>query len=327
MQARRSILTLLTLAVMLTACGRALTRPTAQPTPTPPLATVALARATPLPTGSLIPLPTEPPPTPRPTATPIVHVIEPGDTLLGIAGRFQVSVDEIMLANPNLRPQLLQIGQRITIPAGGEELSGVSLLPVPTPLPLQIVGFRTYRTPVGGLWALGEVINNTASPVEAVQVSVALYDSAGALSSTATTWCVRDVTFPGESTPFGVLFSPQPAEVASQQVALLHAVPAIDPSNRFADLSVTQHQGGPAGSIYRVTGVVSNLGAQTAQEVRVLVILYDSTSQVAGFRQVTLSRALPSGSTTRFDVWLSPGAPGIDHYSVYASGRAAAPVE
>ncbi len=327
MQARRSILTLLILAAMLTACGRVLTRPTAPPAPTLPLATVALARATPLPTGSMIPLPTEPPPTPRPTATPIIHVIEPGDTLLGIAGRFQVSVDEIMVANPNLRPQLLQIGQRITIPAGGEGPSGVSLLPAPTPLPLPIVGFRTFRTPVGGLWALGEVVNDTPGPVEAVQVSVTLFDSAGALSTTASAWCVRDVTFPGESTPFGVLFSPQPAEVASQQVTLLHAVPAIDPGHRFADLSVTQHQGGPAGSIYRATGVISNLGSQTAQEVKVLVILYDSASQVAGFRQVTLPNALPSGSATRFDVWLSPGAPAVDHYSVYASGRAADPVE
>jgi LysM repeat protein len=327
MQARLSILALLTLTVVLAACGRVLTQPTAQPTATPPLATVALAGATPRPTTAVVPLPTDPPPTPRPTATPVIHVVEPGDTLLGIAGRFQVTVDEITLANPDLRPQFLQIGQRINIPAGSEELSGPSLLPVPTPLPLAIAGFRLYHTPAGGLWALGEVINDTVSPVEEVQVAVNLYDAAGELSATAKAWAARDVTHPGESAPFGVLFSPPPADVANQQVTVLHAVPAARASSRYADVIVTQHQGGPAGSVYRVTGMVSNGGDQTAKEIKVLVTLYDSASQVTGFRQVTLSNPLPPGSTTRFDVWLSPSAPGIDHYSVYASGRRPDPTE
>jgi LysM repeat protein len=327
MQARHLILALLTLTVVLAACGQVLTQPTAGPTLTLPLATVALARATAGPTASMIPLPTDPPPTPRPTATPVIYVIEPGDTLLGIAARFQVSVDEIMLANPDLRPQLLQIGQRIAIPTGGDDGSGTSLLPMPTPLPLPIVGFRLYNTPVGGLWALGEVLNDTTSPVEEVQVSVNLYDAAGALSATTTIWAARDVTPPGESTPFGALFSPPPADVASHQATLLRAVPAAHASSRYAELGVSQHQGGPAGSIYRVAGTVSNLGDETAQEIKVLVTLYDSASQVAGFRQVTLPGPLPPDSTARFDVWLSAGAPEIDHYTVYASGRRAASTE
>jgi LysM repeat protein len=327
MQARRSTLALLILTAMLAGCGRVLTQPTAQPTSTRPLATVALAWETPRPTEAMIPRPTEPSPTPRPTATPVVHVIEPGDTLLDIAARFQVSVDEIMLANPELRPQLLQIGQRINIPAGDQSSSAVGLLPAPTPLPLRIAGVRLYRTPVGGLWALGEVFNDTGSPVEEVQVSVDLYDAKGAVSATMITWCARGITPPGESAPFGVLFARPPADVTIHQVTLMHAVPATHPSRRHNDLSVAQHQGGPAGSIYRVTGVISNTGDETAQEITVLVTLYDSASQVTGFRQVPLPSPLAQGSTAPFDVWLSPGAPGTDHYAVYVSGWEATSAE
>lgn len=327
MQARPSRLTLLILTVTLTGCGRVLAQPAAEPTLTSPLATVALIHATPLPTGTLIPRPTEPPPTPRPTATPVVHVIEPGDTLLGIAARFGASVDEIMLANPGLSPQLLQIGQRITIPTGGQDPSAISLLPAPTPLPLRITGLGLYRTPVGGLWALGEVFNDTGHPVEEVQVSVDLYGATGAPPATKITWCARDVIPPGESAPFGVLFSRPPADVASHQVTLLKAVPVTHGSSQHDGLSVTRHQGGPAGAVYRVTGTVSNTGDETAEKVTLLVTLYSTASQVTGFRQVTLPGSLPPGSTAPFDVWLSPGASGTDHYTVSASGRTATPVE
>ena len=48
--------------------------------------------------AALIPTATE---TPRPSPTPIqrAYRIQPGDTLLTIAGRFDIAVDDLMLAN------------------------------------------------------------------------------------------------------------------------------------------------------------------------------------------------------------------------------------
>lgn len=47
------------------------------------------------------------------------YIVKSGDTLDGIAGRYDVSVDDIMEAN-DLDSDLLQLGQKLIIPTGGE---------------------------------------------------------------------------------------------------------------------------------------------------------------------------------------------------------------
>lgn len=44
------------------------------------------------------------------------HVITSGDTFAKLSKKYQVSVDEILSANPDADPRRLQVGQRITIP-------------------------------------------------------------------------------------------------------------------------------------------------------------------------------------------------------------------
>ncbi len=83
------------------------------PTPDTPNAAfdTVIATPTPEPTPTATPIPR---PTPTPTAT--VYVVQPGDTLSGIAARFNVTVDELVDANRIVNPDALQVGQEITIP-------------------------------------------------------------------------------------------------------------------------------------------------------------------------------------------------------------------
>jgi uncharacterized protein YkwD len=47
----------------------------------------------------------------------VIHVIEPGDTLLALAIRYGSTLDDILTANPDLEPTtVLQIGQKIIVP-------------------------------------------------------------------------------------------------------------------------------------------------------------------------------------------------------------------
>src|SRR5512145_336867 len=53
-----------------------------------------------------------------------VYIVQAGDTLSYIAARFNVSVDELLAANPSVDPNALDVGQQLVIP-GLEGVSGV----------------------------------------------------------------------------------------------------------------------------------------------------------------------------------------------------------
>jgi len=130
----------------------------------------------------LTPAPTN---TPAPTPTPAVHIVQPGDTLLGIALQYNVTLEELYQVNGVLKPELLQIGQSIVIPVPGSvgkpagDNTGAVIAPTQPPQPVQVEHAARYQTPVGSSWVLGEVFNSTDQPIENVQVRVALLDAAG----------------------------------------------------------------------------------------------------------------------------------------------------
>ena len=82
---------------------------------TPPISGVTAAGALATPTG----------PAPA-TVTPSLYVVQSGDTLGGIAERYNVSVENLMAANNVTDPNLLHPGQTLVIPVEGY---------APTPLP------------------------------------------------------------------------------------------------------------------------------------------------------------------------------------------------
>ena len=79
--------------------------------------------APPTPTAAPAPAPTTAAPAPAPTtaapASSLTYTIASGDTLAAIADRFNVSVDDIVAANSIDNPDVISVGQQLTIPTGG----------------------------------------------------------------------------------------------------------------------------------------------------------------------------------------------------------------
>ncbi len=90
--------------------------PTAAPQPGPSPTAVASLSTSPLPAHTA---------TPRPDGA-IVHDVEPGETLLGIAGRYGVELGELLVANGLESESILTIGQPIVI---------TMVSPTPSPVP------------------------------------------------------------------------------------------------------------------------------------------------------------------------------------------------
>ncbi len=83
---------------------------------------------TPMPTPTSLPTST-PTVTPTPTPTPRVHVVESGDTLLYIAQRYGVILDDLIELNDIQNVRGLSVGQTLLIPNNAEPVGGGNLLP------------------------------------------------------------------------------------------------------------------------------------------------------------------------------------------------------
>lgn len=103
----------------------------AQPAGSPtaiPVATPAL----PLPETTVAPTASPAAPTATPTPAPLLYVVQPGDTLSGIAQAFGISLQDLLAVNDIADPNLLHVGQVLVIPA---DIPPTLLAESPTPAP------------------------------------------------------------------------------------------------------------------------------------------------------------------------------------------------
>jgi LysM repeat protein len=106
-----------------------------------------------------------PPPPPPPPTGGGTYTVRPGDTLNLIAQRFGVSLASLIAANGISNPNLIFVGQVLTIPGGG---------PVPTPLPTDAppppppTGDTRYTVQRGDtLWAISQRFGVTVNALKA----------------------------------------------------------------------------------------------------------------------------------------------------------------
>jgi len=319
-----SLLGVVSLALLSGGCGQVITRPA--PTVSLPTPTATATRALPTATlpATLTPVPATPEPTltPTPEPTPILHTLQAGDTLIGLAGAYGVTVQAIQEANGITDPRGLQVGQQIIIPTDPESrLDAGQPTPEPTPVPMTISPLSFWEQP-DALWALGQVTLPGPEAQEGVVVQVDLLDSDGAIIASDSVPIQNDVLLPGESAAFGLHFSPRPGPFSSYNSRIVSAHPAHLPFYR-TDLviqNVTLQTDDPSLAI--LSGEVSNSGADPAQQVHVNVILYDDAGRVIALRRVmTNPPDLASGETAFFAAELIPIHLPVTDYALTAEGR------
>lgn len=312
------ILSIVMAGPLLSGCGRVISRPIptagaiAQEIPTvTPRATSTPVAWTPAPTA-----------TPTPTPTPIIYIVQAGDNLLGIARQYGVTVEALQEANAITDPRLLQIGQELVIPREEEGLANQPT-PTPTPLPFQISNVGFYETPVGNLWCLGEVINNTGASIEQVQVAVSLYDAEGEMVATGSTFTEFDIIPNEGKMPFALLFTEPPSSFSYHQVVSLSGVIVDHWGRNYMDLSVESDRGEVSGErVYAVIGQVRNIGQYDAEQIRIVVTAYDAEGQVVGIRRGSPeTQTLRVGESSPFRMSLSSLGGQVVTHTVQVQGR------
>ncbi len=104
--------------------------------------------------------------------TPVVHTVARGDTLARIASRYDVTVADLLEANPQItNPNVIQIGDRITIPASAVPPAGATVILPTAPVTGQLA------TPIPTL-APGITASPTITPTPTPGLSVTRADGA-----------------------------------------------------------------------------------------------------------------------------------------------------
>jgi LysM repeat protein len=269
-------------------------------------------------------------PTLGPTATPFVHIVRKEDTLLGIAIRYGVSLEEILAANPGINPTILSIDQQIIIPGPGGD-SASNFLPVATPFPLLLSEVKCYPTATEHLWCISTLENKEGFPLEGVSVEILLLNENGEVLESGLTFSPLNLIPEGGIIPFSVLF---PSSSAGYAYAVAIPVTAYRASNieeRYLPLewNLQTNQPGENRKTWSITGRLDlhGEGEKITNRVSILAIGLDTEGEIVGFRQLVIGSELRSGDTVPFEMEIFSVGPPINHIEILAEALVSVEVE
>ncbi len=255
----------------------------------------------PQPTATREPLPSEtlPPSSPTPTVTPIVtstqkpllptptpyiYTVKEGDTLYGIASRFDTTIDEIVAANPELTSNVLSIGAQLVIPAGEGGL--IPDLPTPTPVPISISKPICYPTRESGLWCFISALNDQNTILENVSAILNLHKPSGEIAASEIAIPPINLLQKGSQIPLSAYFPPPLPDTYQVFASLLTALPSdseIKPLT-LQNEEISFHEDHRQAL---VTGQIDleNADQTTFKQIWVVAIAFDDAGQVVGMRK------------------------------------------
>lgn len=262
------------------------------------------------------------PPPPPPTPTPVTYTVVAGDTLSAIAARFNVTLKDLLDANPGVGTQVLQVGQVLTIPIGSPALAGQ---PTPTPVPLTVETPVCYPTADGGLWCLAAVTNPYGDRIENLTAHMDLLGVDEQPLAGAPAMFPLDLLPPDGSLAFMAFFSPgqTPATAFRPRLTLRTATRLLPTDARYLDTEVLNLLVElPSGGLTaRVSGRLRLTGKLDAGQVWVAAIAYDVAGRPVGVRRWESAGGLKAGESLEFAFDLYSLGPAIERVEVVAQAR------
>jgi LysM repeat protein len=253
--------------------------------------------------------------TPAPSPTPFMHEVKKGETMLGIAFQYGVSLEDLKAANPGVDPQFLSVGKRIVIPIQGDI---PIIIPTLTPVPVLWQKPECYRTGNGGAWCILSVTNQLESSVENLSAWIGLYSAKGENIANQVAYADLNLLRPGDTLPLISYFQPPLPEKFEAQGKVLSGfiVDAMD--TRYLDLvtNVEEVVISPDGSQVEVRGeVIIPDGTLRPSQLWAMILAYDTSGNIIGARKWESS----GGVEFNLTVYSLGGI--IDHIEVLTEAR------
>jgi murein DD-endopeptidase MepM/ murein hydrolase activator NlpD len=238
---------------------------------------------------------------PTVTPTPRVYTIVEGDTMLAVAIRYGISLEDLQAANPDVNARLLVVGTDLVIPFGENAPPD----PVTaTPIPIDIEMTNCYSG-LDGIWCFVSIKNDRARPLENISAQIVVYDDSGALLTQGTAIGGVNLLPPNEEFPLIVFFPGRfpPKIKTTAKVLTVQLSPKEDDRYINAWLEVdeiTTSGGGDQAEISGRYGIP--LKSQPGNLAWLLVVAYDSDGNVVGVRKEERFGRLEPGSSQKFNI-------------------------
>lgn len=184
--------------------------------------------------------------------------------------------------------------------------------PTATMIPQGLVvleNHTAFRDSIDALHIVGEVLNGTQTNMEYVKVTANLFNSSGQIIDTDIGYTRLDVLAPSERGCFHIIFYPGPDDWSSYQFE----VDGYAGGDVITGLGVTQHTGGfNILGWYEIVGIIRNDTGLTADYVKSIATLYNTSERVTGCDVAYVSAdSLSPGESSSFKHLIS----GIDEGS------------
>jgi len=304
---------------MLCGCSSPTVVNTSQPTTT--LVPYIFNSATPVITMTRVPQEFTPIPTLRPTPTPFIHVVQKDDTLLGIAFRYGVSMDDLLAANPGIDPRILSIDQEIIIPLG-EDDPIAQLLPTATPIPLQLSDVNCFPNQADSFWCISTLENDLEQPLEAVSAVLILQDENGLSIEAKTAYSPLNLIPPGAKIPLAAIFSDIVDEFAYALIRPSTSFPAQSVDERYIAYELFRDIDEPAEDFksWRIAGrlLSKDVEGRSAARATILIVALDQRDLIIGFRKIKIVNRIEAGETVNFNAEVFSLGPEIKNVEIYA---------
>jgi len=256
-----------------------------------------------------------------PTPTPFTYTIRSGDTMGGIAEKFNVELDALLAANPGVNPNIMTVGKTLNIPSDQKMTTG-AFTPTPAPFTVQQISCRT--TSDGGTWCFALAHNDSLELMENVTAQFTLADSTGKPVNSQTALLPLDILPPGESLPLTASFAPGLPSNLHPQVQVLTAIRLLPNDARYLDARIqnTQVQVDWSGLSAHTSGqVLLADDSKPAGRVWVAAVVYDTEGNVTGVRRWEASGGMQAGTGLPFSFQVFSLAGEIGHVDFAAEAR------
>jgi LysM repeat protein len=281
-----------------------------------PYATVTLtptSTATPnnAPTGTLAPTMT---PTPR------VYQVKANDTMVVIAFKNGLTLEELRAANPSVNPNMMSVGMTLYIPAS-KGIAGTKSAPTPTPVSLMVSPARCIPSLSGGWYCFAMVNNGQEFVVDNITAEFRLNNPKTGEVATQKALLPVHRLITGQKVPFFTYFPPSTIREPMVTLQIQTAMEVIPNNSQIPDVKIDplETKISEDGLSAVISGVATLTGSDAQiKQLRVTAVAYDSSDKIVGIRQLDQAAAIKTSESVEFALTLYSLGGQITRVEVYA---------